>query len=262
MIQSYRLTEADFRGERFAAWPCDLRGNNDVLVLTRPDIILEIADSYISAGADIISTDTFNATAISMADYSMEALVGEINREGARILRELADRRSAELGRRILVAGSIGPTNKTASMSPDVSDPALRAVTYDQLFDAYREQVTALIEGGVDRLLFETVFDTLNLKAGLDAARAAMKDAGREVPVMLSVTLSGPDGRTFSGQTLKAFLAYVEHCPIASVGINCSFGAADMKPHIAELARIAPYPISSHPNAGHPNALGEYEAVT
>lgn len=259
MIQSYRLTEADFRGERFAAWPCDLRGNNDVLVLTRPDIILEIADSYISAGADIISTDTFNANAISMADYSMEALVGEINREGARILRELADRRSAELGRRILVAGSIGPTNKTASMSPDVSDPALRAVTYDQLFDAYREQVTALIEGGVDRLLFETVFDTLNLKAGLDAARAAMKDAGREVPVMLSVTLSGPDGRTFSGQTLKAFLASVEHCPIASVGINCSFGAADMKPHIAELARIAPYPISCHPNAGLPNAMGEYE---
>ena len=160
MIQSYRLTEADFRGERFAAWPCDLRGNNDVLVLTRPDIILEIADSYISAGADIISTDTFNANAISMADYSMEALVGEINREGARILRELRqDRRSAELGRRISVAGSIGPTNKTASTSPDVSDPALRAVTYDQLFDAYREQVTALIEGGVDRLLFETVFD-------------------------------------------------------------------------------------------------------
>lgn len=259
MIQSRRLSEADFRGERFADWPCDLRGNNDILVLTRPDIIREIADSYISAGADIISTDTFNANAISMADYSMEHLVGEINREAARLLRELADSRSAELGRKILVAGSIGPTNKTASMSPDVSDPALRAVTYDQLFDAYREQIAALIEGGVDRLLFETVFDTLNLKAGLDAARTAMKECGREVPVMLSVTISGPDGRTFSGQTLKAFLVSVSHFPIASVGINCSFGAADMRPHIAELARIAPYPISCHPNAGLPNAMGEYD---
>ena len=174
MIQSYGLTEADFRGSRFSDSLCDLRGNNDLLVLTRPDIIREIAERYIDAGADIISTDTFNANAISMADYGMEGLVGEINREAARLLRELADSRSAELGRPILVAGSVGPTNKTASMSPDVNDPAFRAVTFDDLFNAYREQTVALIEGGVDLLLFETVFDTLNLKAGLDAARQAL----------------------------------------------------------------------------------------
>jgi len=259
MIQSRHLTEADFRGERFAGWKCDLRGNNDLLVLTRPDVIAGIADGYIAAGADIITTDTFNANAISMADYGMEHLVGEINREGARLLRSLADRRSTELGRPIFVAGSIGPTNKTASMSPDVNDPALRAVGYDDLFDAYAAQISGLIEGGADLLLFETVFDSLNLKAGLDAAVSVMAGAGRELPVMLSVTLSGHDGRTFSGQTLEAFLASVEHCPIASVGLNCSFGAADMKPHLAELAKAAPYPISCHPNAGLPNAMGEYE---
>ncbi len=259
MIQSYGLTEADFRGSRFSDSPCDLRGNNDLLVLTRPDIIREIAGRYIDARADIISTDTFNANAISMADYGMEGLVGEINREAARLLRELADSRSAELGRPILVAGSVGPTNKTASMSPDVNDPAFRAVTFDDLFNAYREQTVALIEGGVDLLLFETVFDTLNLKAGLDAARQAMEDCGKRCPVMVSVTISGPDGRTFSGQTLKAFLASIGHADIATVGINCSFGAAEMLPHVAELARISPLPVSCHPNAGLPNAMGEYE---
>ena len=259
MIQSYGLTEADFRGKRFADWKCDLRGNNDLLVLTRPDVITEIASRYIDAGADIISTDTFNANAISMADYAMESLVPEINREAARLLRDLADRRTAELGRPILVAGSIGPTNKTASMSPDVSDPALRAVTYDDLYAAYHEQVAALIDGGVDLLLFETVFDTLNLKAGLDAARHAIREAGRDCPIMVSVTISGPDGRTFSGQTLKAFLASIGHADIATVGINCSFGAADMLPHVAELSRMAPYPVSCHPNAGLPNAMGQYD---
>lgn len=259
MIQSYGLSEADFRGSRFAGWPCDQRGNNDLLALTRPDIVTEIAAKYIDAGADIISTDTFNANAISMADYGMESLVGEINREAARLLRELADRRSKEEGRPILVAGSVGPTNKTASMSPDVNDPAMRAVTFDNLFGAYREQIIALIDGGVDLLLFETVFDTLNLKAGLDAARAAMEETGKKCPVMVSVTISGPDGRTFSGQTLKAFLNSISHADIASVGINCSFGAADMLPHVAELSRIAPWPVSCHPNAGLPNAMGEYE---
>ena len=259
MIQSFGLNEADFRGERFAEWPTDLRGNNDLLVLTRPDVIREIASLYIDAGADIISTDTFNANSISMADYGMEHLVGEINRSAASLLRSLADSRASESGRRIWVAGSIGPTNKTASMSPDVNDPALRAVTYDDLFAAYREQVAALIEGGVDLLLFETIFDSLNLKAGLDAARDAMDSLGRELPVMLSITLSGHDGRTFSGQTIPAFIASVEHFPIASIGINCSFGAADMKPHLRELAKTAPWPVSCHPNAGLPNAMGEYE---
>ncbi|MCM1355638.1 MAG: methionine synthase [Staphylococcus sp.] len=259
MIQSYGLSEADFRGERFAAWPCDLRGNNDILAITRPDIIREIARSYLEAGADIISTDTFNANAISMADYGMEGLVEEINREAARLAREVADDYSPAAGRPVWVAGSIGPTNKTASMSPDVSDPALRAVTYDDLFEAYRRQIIALIDGGVDLLLFETVFDTLNLKAGLDAARSAMEETGHTCPLMLSVTISGPDGRTFSGQTLKAFLASVSHAPIASIGINCSSGAGEMMPHVTELARIAPYPISCHPNAGLPNAMGQYE---
>lgn len=259
MIQSYGLGEADFRGERFAQWPNDLRGNNDLLVLTRPDVISAIATQYIDAGADIISTDTFNANSISMADYGMEALVSEINRTAASLLRSLADSRRATDGRRIWVAGSIGPTNKTASMSPDVNDPALRAVTYDDLFNAYREQIAALIEGGADLLLFETIFDSLNLKAGLDAARDAMDAAGRELPVMLSITLSGHDGRTFSGQTIPAFMASVEHFPIASIGINCSFGAADMKPHLRELAKIARCPVSCHPNAGLPNAMGEYE---
>lgn len=259
MIQSYGLTEADFRGQRFADWSVDLRGNNDLLAITRPDVISEIASRYIDAGADIVSTDTFNANSISMADYGMEGLVSEINRSAASLLRSLADKHSAETGRQIWVAGSIGPTNKTASMSPDVNDPAFRTVSYDDLFAAYREQIAALAEGGVDLLLFETIFDSLNLKAGLDAAREVMDSLGREIPVMLSITLSGRDGRTFSGQTIPAFLASVEHFPIASVGINCSFGAADMKPHLRELAKIASVPVSCHPNAGLPNAMGEYE---
>ncbi|WP_297065481.1 methionine synthase [uncultured Duncaniella sp.] len=259
MIQAYGLGEADFRGQRFASWPCDLRGNNDLLTLTRPDVITDIALQYIEAGADIISTNTFNANPISMADYGMEGLVEEINTEASRLLRRLADGHRSATGRTIFVAGSIGPTNKTASMSPDVNDPAMRAVTYDDLFDAYRRQIRALVKGGVDILLFETVFDTLNLKAGLDAARQVATETGKKCPIMVSVTISGPDGRTFSGQTLKAFLASIGHSDIASVGINCSSGTAEMLPHITELSRIAPYPISCHPNAGLPNAMGEYD---
>lgn len=259
MIQSCGLSEADFRGDRFRDWPCDLAGNNDILVLTRPDVIEAIAYEYIAAGADIITTDTFNANAVSMADYGMEELAEEINREAARLLRALADRRSRETGRKIFVAGSVGPTNKTASMSPDVNNPALRAVNYDELFEAYATQVKGLIEGGVDLILFETVFDTLNLKAGIEAAASVMDSLGLKLPVMVSATLSGRDGRTFSGQTLDALLASIEHFPIASVGLNCSFGASEMKPHLAELSRKAPYPVSAHPNAGLPNAMGEYE---
>lgn len=255
MIQRYKLTEKDFRGERFAGWHCDLRGNNDLLNITRPDVIREISSSYISAGADIITTNTFNANAISMADYDMAAMVSEINRKGAKLLRDLAD----NTDRKIWVAGSMGPTNKTASMSPDVTDPGFRAVTYDDLYNAYFEQVTALIDGGVDLLLFETIFDSLNIKAGIDAAVAAMSHIGITRPLMLSLTLSGQGGRTFSGQTIEAFLASVEHAPIASIGLNCSFGASEMKRYLAELAKYAPYPISAHPNAGLPNAMGLYD---
>lgn len=255
MIQRRRLTEADFRGERFADWHCDLRGNNDLLNITRPDVISDISAQYIEAGADIITTNTFNANAISMADYDMEGMVAEINREGARLLRRLAD----SSPRKVWVAGSMGPTNKTASMSPDVSDPGYRAVTYDDLYTAYLEQVTALIEGGVDLLLFETIFDSLNVKAGIDAAVEAMSRLHTIRPLMLSLTLSGQGGRTFSGQTLEAFLASVEHAPIATIGLNCSFGASEMKRYLAELAKYAPYPISAHPNAGLPNAMGQYD---
>lgn len=231
-----------------------LKGNNDALTLTRPDVIEDIARAYVEAGADIISTDTFNANAISQADYGMEAYVREMNREGARITRRVADK----AGRKVFVAGSIGPTNKTASMSADVADPGARQVTYDELYHAYAEQIEGLMEGGVDVLLFETVFDTLNLKAGLDAAVEVMDRVGQRLPIMLSVTIAGKDGRTFSGQTLEAFLASVSHAPIASVGLNCSFGPRDIMPWLRELARVAPYPVSCHPNAGLPDASGQY----
>lgn len=255
MIQRHRLSESDFRGTRFADWHCDLRGNNDLLNITRPDIIRDIASGYAEAGADIISTNTFNANAISLADYGMEDMAAEINLAGATLMREVADNSK----RKIWVAGSMGPSNKTASMSPDVSDPGFRAVTYDDLFNAYSTQVKALIEGGVDMLLFETIFDTLNLKAGIDAAVNIMSSMGVTRPIMLSLTLSGQGGRTFSGQTLQAFLASVEHAPIASIGLNCSFGASEMKRFLSELAKCAPYPISAHPNAGLPNAMGAYD---
>ncbi len=254
MIQRRGLTEKDFRGDRFAGWHVDLRGNNDLLCLTRPDVIKDIAREYVGAGCDIISTNTFNANAISLADYDMAGLAREISRAGAEIARRAAD--SSE--RRVRVAGSIGPTNKTASMSPDINDPGMRAVKYDELFDAYSEQIEGLMDGGVDMLLFETIFDTLNLKAGLDAAVSVMKARGVKLPVMLSVTIAGRDGRTFSGQTLEAFIASVSHAPIASLGLNCSFGPREIKPWIAELARKSPWPVSCHPNAGLPDASGNY----
>ncbi|MDE6371722.1 MAG: homocysteine S-methyltransferase family protein, partial [Duncaniella sp.] len=254
MIQRHHLTESDFRGERFAGWKVDLAGNNDLLCLTRPDVIGEISRQYVDAGADIISTNTFNANAISQADYGMEHLVGEMNVAGARIARRVAD----AAPRRVFVAGSMGPTNKTASMSPDIADPGYRAVSYDELYDAYAEQIEGLIEGGVDLLLFETIFDTLNVKAGLDAAVDVMARLGRELPIMLSVTIAGKDGRTFSGQTLEAFIASVSHAPIASLGLNCSFGAREITPWVEHLARISPWPVTCHPNAGLPDENGEY----
>lgn len=259
MIQRFKLTEQDYRGERFTDFPGQLKGNNDLLNITRPDVLKEIHTQYMEAGADIVTTNTFNANVISMADYGTQAYVGEINRAGARLVREAANTYTARTGRPIWVAGSIGPTNKTASMSPDVSDPAYRAVTYADLYVAYKEQIEALVEGGVDIILFETTFDTLNVKAGLEAAEVVLRECQADLPIMLSLTLSAQGGRTFSGQTLAAFLASVMHTRIVSVGLNCSFGAADMKPYLAELARLAPCFISAYPNAGLPNTFGEYD---
>ena len=258
MIQRYNLTETDFRGERFKEIPGLLKGNNDLLCLTRPDIVSDIHHKYLAAGADIIETNSFNATRISQADYHVEHCVRDINLAAARLARQAADACStAEKPR--FVAGSVGPTNKTCSMSPDVNNPAHRALTFDDLADAYHEQMTALLEGGVDALLIETIFDTLNAKAALYAAEQAMEEVGRRVPLMLSVTVSDAGGRTLSGQTLDAFLASVQHADIFSVGLNCSFGARQLKPFLEQLAARAPYYISAYPNAGLPNSLGQYD---
>ncbi|MDR1456385.1 MAG: methionine synthase [Tannerella sp.] len=260
MIQSYNLTEEDYRGERFACCPTRQQGNHDLLSLTRPDIIRSIQRQYLDAGADIFSTNTFNANVISMADYGMQAQVREINLAAGRLARGEADRYMREHpGRTVFVAGSVGPTNKTASMSQDVSNPAGRDVTYMDLYRACREQVEALMDGGVDIILFETAFDTLNVKAGLDATMQVMRDRGCKLPVMLSLTLAGKSGRTLSGQTLAAFLASVRHVPLACVGLNCSFGAVEMLPHLRELSAMASCPVSAYPNAGLPNAFGEYD---
>lgn len=260
MIQQYDLSEADFRGERFKDLPGLLKGNNDMLCLTRPDVIEEIHRKYLEAGADIIETNTFNATAVSMADYHMQAYCREINLAAARLARKIADEYTARTPEKPrFVAGSVGPTNKTCSMSPDVNNPAFRALTFDELSEAYREQMEALLEGGVDAILIETIFDTLNAKAAVLAAETAMQNLGRKVPLMLSVTVSDVAGRTLSGQTLDAFLASVQHADIFSIGLNCSFGARQLKPFLEQLARRAPYYISAYPNAGLPNSLGQYD---
>lgn len=260
MIQRYNLSEQDFRGERFAEMPGQMKGNNDLLCLTRPDVIKDIHHKYLEAGADIIETNTFNAQRVSMADYHMQDLCREINLAAAGLAREMADEYTAKTPHKPrFVAGSVGPTNKTCSMSPDVNNPALRALTYDELAAAYQEQMEALLEGGVDALLIETIFDSLNAKAAIYAAETAMKKIGREVPLMLSVTVSDIAGRTLSGQTLDAFLASVQHAPIFSIGLNCSFGAKQLKPFLEGLAARAPYYISAYPNAGLPNSLGQYD---
>ena len=258
MIQQYGLTEADFRGKRFSDIPGQLKGNNDLLCLTRPDIIEDIHRKYLTAGADIIETNTFNANRISQTDYHTQDAVRDINREAARLARRLADEFSTSDKPRF-VAGSVGPTNKTCSMSPDVNNPALRALTFDELAEAYLEQMSALLEEDVDALLVETIFDTLNAKAAIYAAGEAMERAGKRVPLMLSVTVSDTGGRTLSGQTLDAFLASVSHADIFSVGLNCSFGARQLKPFLEQLAARAPYYISAYPNAGLPNSLGQYD---
>ena len=257
MIQSYHLSEEDFRG-KFHLFRGQMRGNNDVLCLTRPDVILDIHRRYLRAGADIIETNTFSAQRISEADYGMASHAREMALAGARLARQAADEFTTPDKPRF-VAGSVGPTNKTCSMSPDVSNPALRDLTYGQLFEAYVEQMDALIEGGVDALLIETVFDTLNSKCAVDAAMTVMQRRGVELPIMLSVTISDLAGRTLSGQTMEAYLASISTYPIFSIGLNCSFGARQMKPFLRELARRAPYYISCYPNAGLPNSLGLYD---
>jgi len=260
MLQQYKFTEADFRGERFKDYPTPLQGNNDLLSITQPEAIKTIHAKYFEAGADIVETNTFSGTTIAMADYQMENLVYELNYESAKIAREVADEfTKREPNKPRFVAGSIGPTNKTASMSPDVNDPGFRAVTFDDLRIAYKQQVEALIDGGVDVLLVETVFDTLNAKAALFAIEEIKEERNLDIPVMLSGTITDASGRTLSGQTAEAFLISVSHIPLLSVGFNCALGAHLLQPHLEAIANKTDFAISAHPNAGLPNAFGEYD---
>ena len=258
LIQNYRLDEAGYRGARFATWGQPVKGNNDLLNLTRPDIIEDIHRQYLEAGADLIETNTFNAQVISMADYGMESLVREINVEGARLAKRAADALSTPVKPRF-VAGAIGPTNRTLSLSPDVNRPAYRNITFDELASAYQEQAEALMEGGVDVLLIETVFDTLNAKAALYAVQEAFLQQGRELPIMVSGTITDASGRTLSGQTTEAFLISLSHMPLLSIGLNCALGAKDLRPYLQTLSAEAPFLVSAYPNAGLPNAFGGYD---
>lgn len=260
MLQRYGFKEADFRGGRFRDWPKPLQGNNDLLSLTQPDAIAEVHRKYLEAGADILETNTFSATSVAMADYGMEDLAFEMNRESARIATAVA----AEFSRITpdkprFVAGSLGPTNKTASLSPDVNNPGYRAITFEALRKAYREQVEGLLAGGVDLLLVETVFDTLNAKAALFAIADVQEDSKDPVPVMVSGTITDASGRTLSGQTAEAFLISVSHAPLLSVGFNCALGASQLTPYLQVLSDHTPLAVSAHPNAGLPNAFGEYD---
>jgi 5-methyltetrahydrofolate--homocysteine methyltransferase len=256
-IQGLGLVEADYKGG--LALSMDQKGNNDLLNLTRPADITTICNAYISAGADVLATNTFNANRISQADYGAEHLVGDINRAAARITRECADRAAAIDGRPRFVAGALGPTNKTLSLSPRVSDPGYREVDFDGVKDVYREQIDALVEGGVDFILIETVFDTLNAKAAAFAAAEAAEALGRELPVMLSMTLTDLSGRNLSGQTVEAFWHSIKHVKPITVGLNCSFGATELRPHVVALSKIADTLVQVYPNAGLPNDLGEYD---
>ena len=258
MLQTYRLDEDGYRGERFADWPQSLRGNNDLLNLTQPEIVETIHASYFEAGADLVETNTFNAQSISMADYGMAHLVKEINRAGAELARNAADAASTP-DRPRFVAGAIGPTNRTLSLSPDVNRPGYRATTFEELVSAYKEQAEALLEGGVDALLVETVFDTLNAKAALYAVEEAFAATGQTVPILVSGTITDASGRTLSGQTTEAFLISLSHLPLLSIGLNCALGAKDLRPYLQTLAAEAPFLVSAYPNAGLPNALGGYD---
>lgn len=260
MIQGYNFEEEDYRGERFKDYEILLKGNNDLLSLTQPEAIKEIHRKYLAAGADIIETNTFSGTTIAMADYAMEDLVYELNFESARIAREAADEFTAkEPNKPRFVAGSMGPTNKTASMSPDVNDPGFRAITFDELRLAYKQQAEALLDGGADILLVETVFDTLNAKASLFAIEEVKEERGIDIPIMLSGTITDASGRTLSGQTAEAFLISVSHIPLLTIGFNCALGANLLQPHLEAIAPRTDLAISAHPNAGLPNAFGEYD---
>lgn len=260
MLQRYKFTEDDFRGERFKEWEHPLQGNNDLLSLTQPEAIAEVHRKYFAAGADIVETNTFSGTTIAMADYYMEDLVYELNYESARIAKEVADEFTAkEPHKPRFVAGSIGPTNKTASMSPDVNDPGFRAVSFNDLRIAYKQQVEALLDGGSDILLVETIFDTLNAKAALFAIEEVKEERNIAIPIMVSGTITDASGRTLSGQTAEAFLISISHIPILSVGFNCALGASQLVPHLEVISNKSNYAISAHPNAGLPNAFGEYD---
>ena len=254
MIQRHKLDEAAYRGERYKDWPSDVKGNNDLLVLTQPDIIRGIHEQYIAAGSDLIETNTFNSTTISQADYGMEALVPDLNLAAARLAREAAD---ACTDRRVFVAGAVGPMSKTLTISRDVNDPGAREVTFQQVAASYREQIDKLIEGGVDLLLVETVFDTLNCKAALFAIAEYFAEKKIRLPVMVSGTITDLSGRTLTGQTTEAFLNSIAHFPLVSVGLNCALGPKEMRPYIEELAKLAPFHVSTYPNAGLPDPLSE-----
>jgi len=260
MIQTYQLTEEDYRGERFKDFPHSIKGNNDLLVLTRPDVVAAIHKEFLEAGADIIETNTFNAQAISMADYHMEDLVYEINFEAAKIAKQVAAEVTAtNPDKPRFVAGAIGPTTKTASLSPDVNNPGYRAVTFNDLVQAYSKQINALLDGGVDLLLVETIFDTLNAKAALFAVNTIKDERQIDIPVMVSGTITDASGRTLSGQTPEAFWNSLSHANIISIGLNCALGAKDMIPHISEISRVAWVYTTAYPNAGLPNEFGQYD---
>lgn len=260
MLQRYKFTEEDFRGERFKDWEHPLVGNNDLLSLTQPEAIAEVHAKYFEAGADIVETNTFSGTTIAMADYYMEELVYELNYESARIAKKVADEFTAkEPHKPRFVAGSMGPTNKTASMSPDVNDPGFRAISFDELRIAYKQQTEALLDGGADILLVETIFDTLNAKAALFAIEEVKEERDIHVPIMVSGTITDASGRTLSGQTAEAFLISISHLPILSVGFNCALGANQLVPHLEVVSAKSEFAISAHPNAGLPNAFGEYD---
>ena len=260
MIQEYKFSESDYRGSRFKDHPCSVKGNNDLLSITQPEAIKSIHEKYLEVGSDIIETNTFSSTSIGMADYSMESIVYDINFESAKIAKEAALKYSKITPKKPrFVAGSIGPTNRTASMSPDVNDPGFRAITFDDLVKAYSEQINALIDGGVDILLIETIFDTLNAKAALFAVDSVLEKRNLSVPIMISGTITDASGRTLSGQTVEAFVTSLSHVPLLSIGLNCALGADLLLPYLKRLSKVTNFYTSAFPNAGLPNAFGEYD---
>ena len=260
MIQDYKFSESDYRGTRFKDHTCSVKGNNDLLSLTQPEAIKSIHEKYLEVGADIIETNTFSSASVGMADYSMESIVYDINYESAKIAKEAALKYSKITPEKPrFVAGSIGPTNRTASMSPDVNDPGFRAITFDDLVNAYSEQINALIDGGVDILLIETIFDTLNAKAALFAVDSVLEQRNISVPIMISGTITDASGRTLSGQTVEAFVTSLSHIPLLSIGLNCALGADLLLPYLKRLSKVTNFYTSAFPNAGLPNAFGEYD---